>query len=141
MERLEAFFKDHSLRLTEPRRDIFSILESRDQPLTLQEILKASQFAERTSVYRTLQLFTKLGIVDIVQVGFKQRYELAEPFRSHHHHLVCIKCGELIDLERSAKLEKLINKFASAHDYELTAHHIELQGICKSCREDKSLSQ
>jgi len=134
MERLEAFFRDHDLRLTEPRRDIFSILNDRDQPLTLQEILRASQFAERTSVYRTLQLFTKLGIVDIVQVGFKQRYELAEPFKAHHHHLVCIKCGELIDLERTARLEKLINKIASVHDYELTAHHMELQGVCKSCR-------
>ncbi len=137
MERLEAFFRDHGLRLTEPRRDVFSILNGRQQPLTLQEILRASKFAERTSVYRTLQLFTKLGIVEIVQVGFKQRYELAEPFREHHHHLVCIKCGELVDLERTPRLEKLINKLASAHDYELTAHHIELQGICKSCRAQK----
>lgn len=134
MERLEVFFRDHGLRLTEPRRDIFSILENRDQPLTLQEILRASQFAERTSVYRTLQLFTKLGIVDIVQVGFKQRYELADPFKAHHHHLVCLKCGTLIDLEGTPRLEKLLTKLASAHDYELTAHHVELQGTCATCR-------
>ena len=133
MERLEAFFRNHNLRLTEPRRDIFSILESRDQPLTLQEILRASQFAERTSVYRTLRLFTELHIVDIIQVGFKQRYELAEPFKAHHHHLVCLKCGTLVDLEGTPRLEKLINKLADSHNYKLTAHHIELQGICSSC--------
>ena len=134
MERLEEFFRVRELRLTEPRRDIFRILETRDQPLTLSEIIKTSQFAERTSVYRTLQLFTKIGVVDLIQVGFKQRYELAEPFRAHHHHLVCIKCGELVDLERTPRLEKLISKLADAHNYELTAHHIELQGICKSCK-------
>jgi Fe2+ or Zn2+ uptake regulation protein len=27
-----------------------------------------------------------------------------------------------------------VNKLAGAHDYELTAHHIELQGICSKCR-------
>lgn len=126
-------FKENNLRLTEPRRNVFSVLESKEQPLTLQEIIRSSKFAERTSVYRTLRLFKKLGVVDIIQVGFKQRYELAEPFRAHHHHLVCVKCGELIDLERTPKLEKLIDKLASAHDYELTAHHVELQGVCKAC--------
>ncbi len=134
MERLEEFFRAKGLRLTEPRRDIFRILETKDQPLTLGEIIKTSQFAERTSVYRTLRLFTKLGIVDMIQVGFKQRYELAEPFKAHHHHLVCLKCGELIDLERTPRLERLVSKLASAHNYELTAHHVELQGICSNCR-------
>lgn len=138
MERLEELFRANELRLTEPRRDIFRILETRDQPLTLGEIIKTSQFAERTSVYRTLQLFTKLGIVDMIQVGFKQRYELAEPFKAHHHHLVCVKCGELIDLERTPRLEKLVSKLASAHNYELTAHHVELQGICNNCRATSS---
>ncbi len=138
MERLEELFRANELRLTEPRRDIFRILETRDQPLTLGEIIKTSQFAERTSVYRTLQLFTKLGIVDMIQVGFKQRYELAEPFKAHHHHLICVKCGELIDLERTPRLEKLVSKLASAHNYELTAHHVELQGICNNCRATSS---
>ena len=133
MEHLEKFFNENKLRLTEPRRDVFRILEARDQPLTLGEIIKSSQFAERTSVYRTLQLFTKLGIVDLVQVGWKQRYELADPFKPHHHHLVCVKCGELVDLD-SSKLEKLVNKLAGAHNYTLTAHHVELQGICNKCR-------
>lgn len=136
MEQFESLFREKKLRMTEPRRDIFRILDARDQPMTLGEIVKTSQFAERTSVYRTLQLFTQLGIVDIIQVGWKQRYELAEPFKRHHHHLVCIKCGELIDLD-SQKLEKLVEKIASSYRYELVGHHVELQGICNNCRKEK----
>lgn len=134
MQPLEQLFHDRGLRLTEQRRDVFRILEGRDQPMTMGEIIKASQFAERTSVYRALQLFIKQGIVDLVPVGFKQRYELAEPFKAHHHHLICIDCGELVDLD-SVKLEKIVGKLAAVHGYKLTAHHVELQGICRSCVE------
>lgn len=134
MELLEKLFKEQGLRLTEPRKDVFTILNTSENPLTLGEIVKASQLAERTSVYRTLLLFTNLGVVDMIQIGFKQRYELAEPFRPHHHHLVCIQCGSLVDLERTPRLEKLVHKLAATHGYELRAHHIELQGICSHCQ-------
>lgn len=139
MTQLEDLFKEHQLRLTEPRKDVFSILNSHDEPLTIGEIIKSSKFAERTSVYRTLEMFRKIGVVDIIQVGWKQRYELADPFKAHHHHLVCIKCGELKKIEQP-KLEKLVSKIASAHNYELTAHHVELQGVCAECRKKQDLS-
>lgn len=136
MEQLERIFRDKQLRLTEPRKDVFKVLDERDQPMTIGEIIKESHIAERTSVYRTLQLFTKLGIVDIIQVGWKQRYELAEPFKAHHHHLICIKCGALVKIDQP-KLEKLIGKIGDSYGYELVGHHVELQGICKECREEK----
>ena len=134
MEQLETLFQQENLRLTEPRKDVFTILENSDTPLRIGEVVHQSQMAERTSVYRTLQLFVKLGIVDIVQVGFKQRYELAEPFKAHHHHLVCVQCGTLVDLHHTPKLEKLIERIAESHHFTLTAHHVELQGICTSCQ-------
>lgn len=133
MEQLEKIFRDKQLRLTEPRKDVFKVLDDRDQPMTIGEIIKESHIAERTSVYRTLQLFTKLGIVDIIQVGWKQRYELAEPFKAHHHHLICVKCGALVKIDLP-KLEKIINKIGDSYNYELVGHHVELQGICKDCR-------
>lgn len=136
MEQLQKLFKEQGIRLTEPRKDIFMILETHDEPLTIGQIIKASQFAERTSVYRTLETFKELGIVDVLQVGWKQRYELAEPFKTHHHHLVCMKCGELIKIEQP-KLEKLVRKISDSHSYELTGHHVELQGICNNCQKAK----
>lgn len=140
MDQLEDLFRNKELRLTEPRKDVFNILNSHDEPLTIGQIIKTSQFAERTSVYRTLQLFKELGIVEIVQVGWKQRYELAEPFREHHHHLICMKCGELVKIDQP-KLEKMIKKIGDSHSYELTGHHIELRGICKNCKMLESRKQ
>lgn len=133
MEQFEQLIRERGIRLTEPRREVFSILNQHDQPLTIGELLKLSKIAERTSVYRTLELFQKHGIVEVVQVKYKQRYELTEPFKPHHHHLVCVRCGELIPLDQP-KLERVISRIADSLHYQLTAHHVELQGICRACR-------
>lgn len=133
MNEFEQFLREKHVRITEPRREVFSILNQKDRPLTISELLKLSVMSERTSVYRTLELFENLGVVQVIQLKGKQRYELVEPFKAHHHHLVCIQCGELTLID-TPKLEKIIQHIASSYKYEMAAHHVELQGICRSCR-------
>ncbi|NCU30956.1 transcriptional repressor [Candidatus Saccharibacteria bacterium] len=133
MEQFETYLREHGVRLTEPRREIFKILNEYDQPLTIKEILRYSQISERTSVYRALSLFVELEITEVLQIKGKQRYELAEPFKSHHHHLVCIRCGALVPINQP-KLERLVQHIASDQHYQLTSHHVELQGICSTCQ-------
>lgn len=133
MEQFENYLKDRGIRLTEPRREIFKILDEHDQPLTISEVLRHSHIAERTSVYRTLNLFVEQSIAEILQIKGRQRYELAEPFKSHHHHLVCNQCGALVSIDQP-KLERLVQHIASSHRYTLTSHHVELQGICRGCQ-------
>lgn len=133
MDQLKQFLKDKNIRLTEPRRELFQLLNSAERPLTTSELLKLSCLAERTSVYRTLELFESIGIVEVLQIKGKLRYELKEPFKPHHHHLVCTCCGELLPLDND-KLERIIHALASSHGYRLTSHHVELQGLCKACQ-------
>ena len=132
MEQLQHFFRERGVRLTEPRREIYRLLNEHEQPLTIAELLKMSRIAERTSVYRTLELFSKIGLVEAVQIKGKIRYELAEPFKPHHHHIVCTSCGALVPLD-SGRLEKVIRHLADSSRYELTSHHVELQGRCQNC--------
>ena len=138
MEQFEQLIRERGIRLTEPRREVFSILNQHDQPLTIGELLKLSKIAERTSVYRTLNLFATLGIIETITSGWKSRYELAGPFKPHHHHLHCTACRQLIQLDIPI-LEETIKSFADSHEYMLTGHHIELTGLCKKCQ--LSLSQ
>ena len=133
MEQFEQLIRERGIRLTEPRREVFSILNQHDQPLTIGELLKLSKIAERTSVYRTLNLFATLGIIETITSGWKSRYELAGPFKPHHHHLHCTTCRELIQLDMPI-LEEIITSFADSHEYTLTVHHIELSGLCKKCQ-------
>lgn len=132
MEELEKLFRSHSLRLTEARRAVFQALEQVESPLYISEIIAACSSHNRTSVYRTLDTFTKLSIVETIATGWKQRYELSDLFRAHHHHLQCTRCGELVSIDTPG-LEASISAIAQTHDYQLTSHHIELHGICNKC--------
>lgn len=139
MERLQSIFTAHSLRLTAPRRAVFSVLEATDSPLFISDVLAACRGVDRVSVYRTLELFARLGIIEIITTGFKKRYELAEPFKPHHHHLQCISCGELIAIH-STSIESLVTSVAEKHHYIVTDHHFELHGVCSKCRKKPGTS-
>lgn len=132
MEQLQFLFTEHKLRLTSPRRAVFETLQHAHQPLYLHQINEMCQHIDRTSVYRTLELFSELGMIDTIHTGWKKRYELAGPFKPHHHHLECTNCGELVAID-TPRLEELVSSTARAYGYQLMSHHIELRGLCERC--------
>lgn len=134
MQQLDQLFRASGHRLTKPRREVFALLESADEPLSIGQLTRKLAPMDRSSVYRSLALFDQLGIIEIIHVGWKKRYELAGPFKPHHHHLQCDVCGKLVAID-SPRLEEMINATALADGYVLTSHHIELNGVCKNCRE------
>jgi len=132
VEQLSTLLHNHHLRSTTPRQAVFRALADAAEPSYLYEIIHACTNIDRTTVYRTLELYVTLGIVEIIHVGWKKRYELAEPFKPHHHHLQCTICGELIAID-TPHLEGYIETTATNYGYRLTQHHIELRGVCKTC--------
>ncbi len=94
-----------------------------------------------TTVYRTLELLHGLGLVRKISVeGGPSRYELvAEGKEGHHHHLVCTRCGRIIDYRDFIDEElELIRKTEAAlsgkHDFLIRGHNIEFLGLCAKCR-------
>lgn len=95
-----------------------------------------------TTVYRTLDLFSQIGVVQKCDFGDgRARYELADnPLKkSHHHHLVCVKCKTIVDytdfigeeLELMQKTEKALSL---KHRFKIFNHTIHFYGICSKCR-------
>jgi Fe2+ or Zn2+ uptake regulation protein len=132
MQQLETLFHEHGLRLTTPRRQVFEALKQAHRPLSIRDIIASCHSVNRSSIYRALDAFAALGIIEIIHVGWKLRYELASPFKPHHHHLECTSCGELIAID-TPELEQHIHAIASAHNYTLGSHHVELRGLCATC--------
>ena len=128
-----ALFANSELRLTRPRQVIFDVMHQANAPLTITTIAQLCPSIERTSVYRTLGLFVQLGIAEIVPLGWKQQYELTSPFRVHHHHLSCTKCGNVIDIH-SKKFELLIASIAKQNNFTAQDHTLEVRGLCVNCR-------
>lgn len=133
MEReLEVIFAKQQLRLTRPRQVIFDVMHSNDTPLSIAALAQLCPSVERTSVYRTVELFVQLGIAEAVPHGWKQQYELTSPFKSHHHHLSCTTCGRIIDIH-SKKFELLIASIAQQNDFIARDHTLEVRGLCSRC--------
>ena len=78
-------------------------------------------------------MFDTLNIINTITIGWKNYYELAEPFIPHHHHLYCINCQNAEPIQ-SQELEKLIDLIGKKHNFIVTKHHFELEGICEKCR-------
>lgn len=129
---ISSIFSKQHLRLTKPRQIVFQALKQVAHPLSITEIIRACPTVDATSVYRTIDLFSKLGITASVSHGWKQRYELAEPFQPHHHHIRCTACEKLIDIDWP-DLEKQIEALSRKYAFTITGHSFELSGLCANC--------
>jgi Fur family ferric uptake transcriptional regulator len=97
-------------------------------------INKTPAMMDRASVYRTVTLFEKLGIVQRINIGWKYRIELSDKFADHHHHLVCTKCSKIIPIDAD-NLEVFIEQVAAQNKFKAINHQVEIQGLCNKCRD------
>jgi Fur family ferric uptake transcriptional regulator len=86
------------------------------------------------SVYRVLDLLVSLGQVQRLDLGGGiSRYEPALPGGEHHHHLVCVGCGEVRPFE-DPRLERALEATATSSDFTVEGHDVVLRGRCPHCR-------
>jgi Fe2+ or Zn2+ uptake regulation protein len=113
---LRTTLKQHKLSITAARQKVFEVLAG-NEPLTMREVTdQCHTVMDKASVYRTIALYEKLGIVQRLQIGWKYTLELSNAFQDHHHHLTCIGCGVI-------------------HGYKAVDHQLEITGYCPACRE------
>jgi Fur family ferric uptake transcriptional regulator len=132
MDQFKALLKASGRSVTKARVVVFGAFLG-SEPLSMAELVRKVPEVDRASVYRAVNLFEQLGIVQRVNIGWKYKLELTEHFAAHHHHLSCITCGRTIEMSE-LELERLIHSLAATHDFTPTAHQIEIQGLCSNCR-------
>jgi len=123
-------------RLTPQRMMVLSAIESSDRHISAEEIFTqvVAKYAHVniSTVYRTLELLKRLGLVTETDLGGGQvRYHSAE--KGHHHHLICRECGANIDLEESA-LSPLKKTLLREYKFVADLRHLGIFGRCVKCR-------
>jgi Fur family ferric uptake transcriptional regulator len=118
----------------------WAVLEALDREsccLTAQEIFDNLRSRGRkvgiASVYRTLELLSKLNLVRRVDIGAAACYEPAHPGGQHHHHVVCERCGKVAAFE-DPELEDAIDRLGRRLKYKVGVHEVVLRGACPECR-------
>jgi len=125
-------------RFTANRRTIVDSLSQGDRPMSIPEILSATQLAQ-SSVYRNLSVLEAAGVVTrVITTDEWGRFELSEELTGHHHHLVCSKCGGVSDVtipdDVEHDLDSALLTLAQRAGFELSHHRLDLVGVCSNCQ-------
>lgn len=131
------FLGGKGLKLTKERTAVLSEVYSfhgHFEPEYLYSRIKgAGSKASRASVYRTLSLLVECGLVKRVTRTDKGNIYEHTYGHSHHDHMICDICGEIIEFF-SEKLEKLQDEICEKNSFIGSSHALEIRGRCKKCR-------
>lgn len=130
--KLAQTLKESKASVTRARRDVFVCLLN-SGPLSVGQLARQQSNIDRATIYRTIELFEKLGIVNRIWRGFKNQIELSEIFTPHHHHALCQHCGQTIDIA-SSELEAILAHLGKKHHFLTLSHSVELLGYCDRCQ-------
>ena len=83
------------------------------------------------TVYRTLADLAQAGEADSLQSKDAEILYRACT-TSHHHHLICRKCGLTLEIE-AQNLEKWADQVAKDHGFSQPSHNIDIFGLCSEC--------
>ncbi len=124
-------------RLTPQRMMVLSAIENSDEHISAEEIyaqvVAKYSHVNISTVYRTLELLKQIGLLYEIDLG-GGRIGYHPEDKGHHHHLVCRKCGAVIDVGESVlfPIEAIL---LQAFDFKAELRHMAIFGLCASCRE------
>ena len=127
---------EQGYRLTPQRMMILSAIENSDDHISAEEIY--AQIVAKyprvniSTVYRTLELLKRLGLVTETDFG-EGRVRYHPRGKGHHHHLVCQECGAIIDLDESL-LYPLKSALLQEYNFSADLRHLAIFGRCEKCR-------
>ncbi|MGD2159029.1 MAG: Fur family transcriptional regulator [Anaerolineales bacterium] len=118
-------------RLTRQKEVILDAICQADGHATIREFhyrsKKLNDSLDRSTVYRPLDLFVKLGIVISGEtIDGERTYELAK--ENCHHHLICIKCGKAVEIEDTV-VDDFYHFLRPEYKYEVDMDHLIVFGI------------
>ena len=116
---------------------VLELIRQADKHLDAKELHRRAADKDESislaTVYRSLNLFKQLGIVDERRFGkIRCCYELRQPLE--HQHLVCEGCGKVIEFE-SSLIRKLVDKVQREHGFDVTKVELYLDGYCEQCED------
>ena len=135
-EKFNRYLKSKRLKFTPERKiilqEVFSFHKHFNADQLFEKLHQKNRQISRATVYRTLPLLVESGlIVETLRCQGKVSYE--QIFKHKHHgHLVCIKCGRVIEF-RQEEIEKLQNAVCEKYNFKAVEHKLGIRGYCRRC--------
>jgi Fur family ferric uptake transcriptional regulator len=130
------------VRLTAQRRALIETIQEADAHLDATSLLMQARERnpdiDRATVYRTIELLKKLGVIDELDLmhlnGEKHYYEVKT--HKDHLHLACFECGTILEFATQT-FERLKQEIAAANQFEIQVTRLEVGGLCGACTAKK----
>ncbi len=135
LQQLEALCRQKGVPCTVQRRAVLEAVLASDEHPTAEQVIEAVRLrvpdVSRTTVYRILDMLSAWGLIRrIHHPGSAGRFD----GKIHrHHHLICIRCGKVWDLEDS-RLDRLRLPESQVRGFEIQDFSVHISGLCAECR-------
>lgn len=136
VEQIQAVLVQHGYRLTASRRAIIDALSGCKGHVTANDLVarvrqKAPEVG-RMTVYRTLDLLVRLGLIRPVYQGMGAAHFVLLLDGGHYHHFICNRCHEVIEFSNCFD-EAIIKQLSLQYQFQVQSHLLELHGLCEKC--------
>ena len=123
--------------LTNQRRLLLALLRDAEEHVDAKELYRRASARDESispaTVYRSLNLFKELGLVDEMRLGkIRCYYEIKQS--QEHQHLVCRGCGKVMEFQ-NPHFQKLVEAARHEYDFKVTKAELYLEGYCPECAE------
>ncbi len=132
---LAQYLDENNLKHTRQREEILSVFLGTKGHITSEDLYQTvrEKFPNigYTTVYRTMKILCDAGLASARHFDDGiTRYEIAQ---EHHDHLVCTRCGKIIEFE-CEMIEAAQDQIAKRYGFRILRHRHELYGHCQDCR-------
>ncbi|MFW5971909.1 MAG: Fur family transcriptional regulator [Bacillota bacterium] len=136
-EDLYEKLKDEGIRMTRQRKAIVNLLIDNKRPMTASDIYTILSRDDKnlrlSTIYRNLNMFVKKKVVRKIDLNIDKKENYFEFIQGeHHHHLVCVKCNEIIPFD--CPLQEYEKEISERTNYHILDHKIKMYGICPQCK-------
>ena len=136
-KKLAIALRQRGYKLTSQRHAVLSVIALSNEHLTpaaiYQRVHQEHPNIGLVTIYRTLEILTKLGLICEVHAGGNCRSYLMRRPAEHHHHLICSDCGTVIDFT-DCDLGELEQRLSQETGFKINGHLLEFLGQCQNCR-------
>ena len=136
-KKIATILRQQGYKLTPQRRTVLSAIALSRKHLTpaaiYERVRQEHPGIGLVTVYRTLEILTKLGLICEVHAGGNCRSYLMRRPSEHHHHLICSDCGTVIDFT-DCDLSELEQRLSEESGFKIKGHLLEFLGQCQNCR-------
>jgi Fur family ferric uptake transcriptional regulator len=140
---IQDSLRERGIRLTRQRKILLDLIDHSGRHLDAESLYQLAKEKDpklnRVTVYRTLKLLKKGGLVDeldLMHYGGDQHYYETR-LKREHAHIICLRCGKVEEFF-GEPLERVRRQVESVFGFEIVLTRTEIGGYCPNCQTQRA---